>query len=282
MTAPGTELAEAEVATSGLEDVPAEVREFIPASVPAKAEEIEAEVADARTKAETIIVDDRESAEAALEFVKALKRQADSIEAESKSLRKPRKDAAEEIKRRYDGMKAPFDEVIAVVTEKVAAQKEKEDAEAAERQRIVEEEQARVEREAREKREAAEKAEREAEELAAEEEGPDAAAIAEQLAAEARADAERAAVTEKAIQSVPTGSRAAAPALKGFSTPKHWVAEVTDITLLPDFLPDGTPLKAVVMSALNAHMHAVRKATGKPPEMPGVEFKQTTGSSVRT
>jgi hypothetical protein len=73
-----------------------------------------------------------------------------------------------------------------------------------------------------------------------------------------------------------------AAALKGFSMPKRWVAEVTDITLLPDFLPDGTPLKEVVMSALTAHMHAVRKATGKPPEMPGAEFKQVAGSSVRT
>ena len=38
----------------------------------------------------------------------------------------------------------------------------------------------------------------------------------------------------------------------------------------------------VVMSALNAHMHAVIKATGKPPEMPGAEFRQTTGESVRS
>jgi hypothetical protein len=278
MTAPGTEVAEVDV----LEGIAPEVREFIPDTVPAKAVAAEAEVAEARAKAETIIVDDRASAEAALEFVKALKRQASAIEAESKSLRKPRKDAAEEIKRRYDAMRAPFDEVIAVVTKKVADQKQKEDHEAAERQRAVEAEQRRIEEEARVKREAAERAEREARELAEEEDTPDGAAIAEQLAAEARAEAESAAVVEDAIASVPAGSPAAAPALKGFSTPKRWVAEVTDITLLPDFLPDGTPLKAVVMSALNAHMHAVIKATGNPPEMAGAEFRQTSGSQVRS
>jgi hypothetical protein len=273
MTAPGTGVAEVE---------PIELVQLIPDSIPAKAEEVEAEVADARAKAETIVVDDQESAESALEFVKALTRQERAIEAESKSLRKPRKDAAEEIKARYDDMKAPFSAVIETVRGTIKAWKDEEDRKAAERQRAVEEEQRRIEEEARAKREAAERAEREAEELAAEEEGPDAAAIAEQLAAEARADAERAAVTEKAIQSVPTGSPAAAPALKGFSTTNRWVAEVTDITQLPDFLPDRTPLKQVVMSAMNAHMHAVIKATGKPPEMAGAEFKQASGSVVRT
>lgn len=273
MNAPGTDVAEVEVV---------ELVQLIPDSIPAKAEEVEAEVADARAKAETIIVDDQESAEAALEFVKALTRLEKQIESERVSLTKPRKDAAEEIKRRYDDMKAPVTAVKETARRKVDDWKAEEDRKAAERQRLVEEEQARVEREAREKREAAERAEREAEELAAEEEGPDAAAIAEQLKAEARAEAERAAVVEQAIRSVPAGSPAAAPALKGYSTPKRWVAEVTDITRLPDFLPDGTPLKQVVMSALSAHMHAVIKATGKPPEMAGAEFKQVSGSSVRT
>jgi hypothetical protein len=270
VNAPGTDLAEVEMV------------QLIPDSIPAKAEEVEAEVTRARAQAETIVVDDRESAESALEFVKALKRQAADIEAESKSLRKPRKDAAEEIKRRYDDMKAPFTEVIAVVTEKVRVQKQKEDDEAAERQRRAEEEQRRVEAEARKKREAAEQEEREARELAEEEETPDAAAIAEQMAAGARSNAESAAVVEKAIQSVPAGSSAAAPKLKGFSTPERWIAEVTDITKLPDFLPDGTPLKQVVMSALNAHMHATLKATGKPPEMPGAKFEQKAGLAVRS
>jgi hypothetical protein len=279
MTAPGTEVLEA---TPNGEVAEVELVELIPASIPAKAEEVVAEVAAARAKAETIVVDDRESAEAALEFVKALKRQTGAIETETKSLRKPRKDAAEEIKRRYDGMQAPFNEVIAVVTEKVRVQKEKEDAEAAERQRLVEEEQARIETEARQKREAAEREEREARELAEEEDTPDAAAITEQMAADAHANAERAAVVELAIQSVPAGSPAAAPALKGFSTPKRWVAEVSDITQLPYTLPDGTPLLQVIQSALTAHMHAVIKVTGQPPEMPGAEFKQVSGSSVRT
>jgi colicin import membrane protein len=280
MTAPGTDVAEVEA--PGMEDIPAEVREFMPENIPAKAEAVEAEVAAAREKAESIVVDDQESAEAALEFVKAMKRQADGIKAERVSLTKPRKDAAEEIKRRYDDMGAPFLEVVEVVKATIGEWKAERDRKAAERQRAVEAEQQRIETEARAKREAAEQAEQEARELAEEDESPDASAIAEQLAAEARAEAESAAVVEDAIRAVPAGSPASAPALKGFSTPKRWVAEVTDITLLPDFLPDGTPLKAVVMSALSAYMHAVIKATGRPPEMAGAKFEQTTGSSVRT
>lgn len=281
MTAPGTEVVEREVA-AGMEDIAPEVREFVPATIPAKAEEVEAKVARAREQAETIVVDDQQSAEAALEFVKSLTRLEKDLEAERKALTKPRKDAAELIKGRYDDMRAPVLAVIDTVKATIKVWKDEEDRKAAERQRAVEAEQARIEAEARAKREVAEREEREARELAEEDESPDAAAIAEQLASEARAEAESAAVVEQAIQSVPAGSPAAAPKLKGFSTPQRWVAEVTDITLLPDFLPDGTPLKQVVMSALNAHMHATLKATGKPPEMPGAEFKQVSGSQVRS
>jgi colicin import membrane protein len=273
MNAPGTDVAEVE---------PIELVQLIPDNIPARAAAVEEEVRLAREKAETIIVDDQESAEAALELAKEVARQRKVIKAERVSLTKPRKDAAEEIKRRYDDMDAPFLEVEDVVKGKLSVYQAEQKRLADERQRAVEAEQARIEAEARAKREAAEQAEREAKELAEEDESPDAAAIAEQLAAEARADAESAAVVEDAIHSLPAGSPAAAPALKGFSTPERWTATVTDITLLPDFLPDGTPLKAVVMSALNGYMHATRKATGKPPEMAGAEFKPVTGSSVRT
>lgn len=267
MNPPGTDVAEVEAP---------ELVQLIPDDIPAKAEAVEAEVAEARAKAETIVVDDQESAEAALKFVQALTRQEREIEAESKSLRKPRKDAAEEIKARYDDMKAPFTAVIDTVRTTIRAWKDEEDRKAAERQRIVEEEQARVEREAREKREAAERAEREAEELAEEEEGPDAAAIAEQLKAEARADAERAGVVEKAIQSVPAGSPAAAPALKGFSTPKRWQIKSIDASQLPAeyLMPD----EKAITEAMREGVREIKR----PPEIPGVVFEQVTGSSVRT
>jgi DNA repair exonuclease SbcCD ATPase subunit len=267
LTAPGTDVAEV---------VEVERVQLIPDWLPTKEESVEGEVAAFREQAETIIVDDQESAEAALEFVKALTKLEKDIEAGRVSLTKPRKDAAEEIKRRFDAMKAPVVAVKETALGKVSDWKAEEDRKAAERQRAVEAEQRRIEEEARAKREAAERAEREARELAEEEDSPDATAIAEQLASDARADVESAAIVEDAIASVPSGSPAAAPALKGFSRPRRWAIKSIDRAKLPAeyLIPDEKAIAEAMRDGVRENR--------RPPEIPGVEFHQVTGSAVRS
>jgi len=271
MTAPGAEVAEAP-----------ELVELIPASVEDRTAEFEREVAKAREMAEAIPVTDEEEARKALEFAQGLKRQAKEIEEERISLTKPRKDAAEEIKRRYDAVKAPFAEAEGVVLGKLGKFQRKREDEARERQRVEEEERRRIEEEARAKREAAEKAEREAAELAAEAADQGDTEAAAELEAEARRDAERAAVTEQAIQSLPAERPAAAPSLDGLATPKRWEPVLTDLAKVPTYLPDGTPLIEVRTGPLRAYMYAHLKEHGCPPEVPGFEFRQVTGTQVRT
>lgn len=257
-----------------------EANPFLPDDLPARATALEDEVKRAEELAEGIVVDSPESAEKARDALQAIKRQSDAIEAERKSLTKPRKDAAEEIKRVYDGLRKPFDTVGDVIKGTLSAYLKKVEEEARERQRLIDEERERVEREAREKREAAEQAEREAAELATEAEASeDDQAVAAELAAEAQREAERAAVTETAIQSLPADKPVEAPALAGFSQPKRLTAEVVDFALVPDHLPDGTPLKVVDMVALRKWALAQPKES--LPELPGCEFeRKATGTRV--
>jgi flagellar biosynthesis GTPase FlhF len=276
---------------TGTEVAPAEVQEFLPTDLDQLVGGGEEAVARARALAESIQVDDEESAEAATALLRTVIAERKAIEKKRVSLTKPRKDAAELIKGRFDEVIAPFKEVEDVLRGTVKTylddveRKRQEEQARLDRER---EERERLEREKREAEEAAarkaqadkEREAQEARELAAED--PELALLAEETAAEA-AEATTAA---EAISSLPdpTLPRAevAAPVKpEGAGTSEHWEFEVTDIGLLPDHLPDGTPLKAVLTAALRQYMHDTIKATGKPPEMPGVEFKKTSRLAVR-
>ncbi len=262
MNAPGTDVVEA----------PA-MAEFLPENLPTLEQAVEEKVAEARKLAESIEVTNEEEAKVAQKLAAEINRQRRAIEDERVGLTKPRKDAAEEIKRRYDAVKAPFDEADKIVRDKLAAWQAAEEEKARERQRKIDEERRRVEEEARKQREAAEKAGREAKEL--EVEDADDQAVADELAAEARRAAETAAVTETAILSLPPDAPPAAPTLAGFSQPKQLVAEVVDLAAVPDFLPDGTPLKLVDEVALRKWGRAQEKAKGGTlPELPGCKFER--------
>jgi len=256
--------------------------EFLPDNLPTLEQAVEEKVAEARKLAEEVQVTNAEEAAKARDLAVEINRQRKAIEAERVSLSKPRKDAAEEIKRRYDAVKAPFDEADRIVRDKLATWQAAEEKKARERQRKIDEERKRVEDEAREKREAAEKAEAEAAALAAESDDTDDQQVAEELAAEARRDAEAAGVTETAIQSLPPDAPAQAPALAGFSQLKKWQAEVVDFAAVPDRLPDGTPLKVVDETALRKWMYEQVKANGDvAPELPGCKFeKKAAGTRV--
>lgn len=256
--------------------------EFLPDNLPDLEESIEEKVAEARRLAESIEVTNEGEAKDAQKLAAEINRQRKAIEDERLSLSKPRKDAAEEIKRRYDAVKAPFNEADKIVRDKIKVWQDAEEEKARERQRKIDEERKRVEDEARAKREAAEKAEREAAELAAESDDVDDQAVADELAAEARREAETAAVTETAIQSLPPDKPAEAPALAGFSQPKRLVATVVDLASAPDYLPDGTPLKVVDEVALRKWGLAQEKANGgNLPELPGCKFeRKATGTRV--
>jgi hypothetical protein len=271
MTAPGTDVVEA----------PA-YAEFLPDNLPTLEQAVEEKVAEARKLAESIEVTNEEEAKKARDLAQEINRQKKAIEAERVSLSKPRKDAAEEVKRRYDAVKAPFEEADKIVRDKLKAWQDAEEEKARERKRKIDEERKRVEEEARAQREAAEEAEREAEDLASGSDDFDDQQVAEELAAEARREAEAAAVTETAIQSLPPDAPPAAPALEGFSTPKQLVAEVVDLAAVPDYLPDGTPLRLVDMTALRKWGLAQEKANGGVlPELPGCKFeRKATGTRV--
>jgi hypothetical protein len=279
MTAPGTDVTEA---TTTELVVPAEFAEFVPDDLPHSTEAIEVWVQRAREQAEALEIETEEDAQKAVDLTKEFKREIDRFEQERLDLTKPRKDAAEFIKAQFDKAKAPFEEHNAVVVKEIDNWRAAKKREAEERQRKAEEERQRVEAEARRKREAAEKAEREAEQMRREEKNTEDAKAAEELAAEARRDAERAQVTEQAIQSLPPDAPVSAPTLSGLSDRTKREAFVIDRSLLPDTLPDGTPLVVVDMVALRRWMNQQWSATGNPPSLPGAEFKRVPdGSSVR-
>jgi hypothetical protein len=262
-----------------------EMADFLPASLPERSGEVAAEVAAAREQVESIEITNEEGARVALAFSQEINRRMKAIEAERVSLTKPRRDAAAEIKRVYDEMKAPYSEADAVIRGKISTWQKGEEEKAAEAQRLIDEERERVEAKARADREAAERAAKEAADLAAEANDEEDAAAAAELQAEAQRDAERAGVTEQAIGSLPAQAPVAAAKLSGFSRPKVLVAKVVDFDLLPDTLPDGTPLKVVDMVALRQWGLDQSKASGgEVPELPGAKFtREETGSGrVRT
>jgi hypothetical protein len=281
--------------STDLTKAPPKMEDFLPENLPDREREVEAEVAEAKAKAEVIQVTNEAEARVALEFLKEVKRGADAIEAERVSLTKPRKDAAEEIKRRYDVTRAPFLAVEQEARSKLdtfTAEQERIQREAEEKARREAEERERIAREERSRQEAAateaaQKAKENAEaarELV-EEDGSEEAA---ELAAEEQIRAHEARVAESAIQGLPEPSMPvpvvpSAPKLDGFTKPKRWVATVVDFDALPDKLPDGTPLKVVDESALRRWMLAqVKENGGVAPGLPGAEFKQVETTAVRT
>jgi hypothetical protein len=281
--------------TTDLTKAPPTMEDFLPANLPDRERELEAEVSDAKAKAEAIQVTNEDEARVALEASKEINRRLKAIEVESKELRSPRRQAADEIKRRFDALAAPFKAADAEIRDKLGTFKAEQDRkqreaeekarrETEERERIAREERLRQEAEAAERARKAEEDAQAARELVEEEASEDAA----ELAAEAQVKAHEARVAESAIQGLPEPSMPvqavpAAPKLDGFSTPKHWVATVIDFDALPDMLPDGTPLKVVDETALRKWMYAQVKANGGvAPELPGAEFKQETRTAVRT
>lgn len=279
MTAPSTDVAEA---TSTELVVPSEFAEFVPDGLPRTLEPIEVWVERARETVAGLTIETEEDAQEAAKLLKSYAAEVKRFEEERVKLTKPRKDAAEFIKAKFDEAKAPFQKADADLRARLADWREAEAERRREAQRLVEEERRRVEAEARAKREAAEQAAEEAAALAAEEDGED-AEVAAELAAEAEREAQQAGVTEQAIQSLPAQAPVAAPKLDGFSQREQWEPEVVNFAALPDTLPDGTPLKVVDMPALRRWMHAQLKVNGGiAPELPGAKFeKRPAGTAVR-
>ncbi|HSC20271.1 MAG TPA: hypothetical protein VLC07_00920 [Solirubrobacterales bacterium] len=264
--------------------IPEEFAEFVPDGLPTTVEKVEVWVARAKETVAAIEINSEEEAKRANELLKTYAREAKRFEDERVDLTKPRKDAAEFIKAHFDRASAPFLEAKADLKARLKAWQDAEAEKRREAQRRIEEERRRVEEEARTAREAAEQAAVEAAGMAAEAEGEEDAAVAAELAAEARRDAERAGVTEQAIQAVPAQAPVSAPKLDGFVNREQWEAEVVDFAALPDTLPDGTPLKVVDTSALRTWMYAQLKANGGvAPELSGAKFeKRPAGTSVRS
>src|SRR5689334_18233564 len=102
-----------------LDQLPAEVRQFVPDDLPRSTEAIEVWVARAREQAEAIEINSDEDEEVAAKLVKTYAREMKRFEDERVALTKPRKDAAEYIKRHYDAAKAPFEEADAILREKL-------------------------------------------------------------------------------------------------------------------------------------------------------------------
>lgn len=271
-----------------------EMADFLPDNLPEIEHDVEQKAAEAAEKARAIQVTNQEEAEVALEVSKVINRRIKAIEAESKRLRSPRRQAADEIKNRFDVLQVPFKAADAEIREKLAAYKAERDRkqrkeeerlerERRERERLAQEAREKEEAAARERQRKAEEARREAEALAAED--PELV----ELVDETRAEADEAQVAADAIAGLPDVSipkQAPAPTAKldGFSTRHEWQADVVDFEALPDTLPDGTPLKVVDTAALRKWMFAqIKENGGVAPDLPGAKFeRRPAGTSVRT
>lgn len=271
--------------------------ELVPVDFDAKAEEVSRQVAEAEAQAEAIQVHDEASATLATEATRQIQRRRKAAEAERKELVGPLNATVKKINERFKADGAAFEAADKIIRRKLQAYTDEQErirqeeerrlaAEREERERKVREERERQEAEARAKREQAEKEQREAEEEAAKAQDAADKEVAAKLAEEARQAAAEAQTAEAAIASLPevklpTAQVPAAAKPEGLATSKRWVAEVEDITKLPDFLPDGTPLKAVLTAALTRHMFDTIKATGHPPVMAGAKFEQKSSLAVR-
>jgi len=275
--------------TAGAELVPVDTQDAVT--------DVERQVAEARAQAEAIEVRDEASAALATGVLREIKARRKAAEEKRRELVDPLNKTVKTINADFKAAMAPFDEADTIVRSKVQnwtdeqerirrEEEERLERERQEREQKVREERERQEAEARAKAEQAAKEQREAEEEARKAKDEADRETAEKLAQEAREKAQEAQTAESAIASLPDVQlpKAVVESAKkpeGISTPKRWVAEVADITQLPDFLPNGTPLKVVVAAALTRYMHDTLKETGGPPEMAGAEFKQVSTLAVR-
>lgn len=270
--------------TAGTDLVPVE-------GVDAAVDLVAQQVAEAEARADALQVSNDAEASVAGEILRDIQRRRKAAKAEHKGLVGPLWETKKRIDQKFKNAMAPFDAADAKIREKLGTYQ-------AEQERIRQEEEARLEaerqererkaREDRERQEAEERAKREQAEKEAREAGEEAKAAqdeadreaAERLAEEARQKAEEAKTAEAAIASLPepTLPRAvvpAAPRLDGITQPKRWVAEVVDASQVP------RAWLVVDEVALRKHMHETLKVTGGPPVVPGVEFRQVTGTAVR-
>lgn len=248
-------------------------------------------VAHYKAEAEAVEVRTIEEAQNATQIVTNLTAELKRMEGERVELVKPLKDYTKGIDEKYKLNKAPLEVATKTLKDKIIAFNEEQERERRAEQRRLDEAREKREAEIRKRREAeeaearakqekAEKERREAEELAAED--PEMA----ELADEAR-DAAREAKTHADVVSslpepaIPMATLAPAPKVSGAAPTKRWDFEVTDLVAVPDYLPNGTPLKEILTGALRTYMHAHIKEHGVPPEMHGVEFKQVSGLAVR-
>lgn len=271
--------------------------ELVPVDTSAAVTDVERQVAEARAQAEAITVHDEASAALATGVLREIKARRKAAEEKRRELVDPLNKTVKTINADFKVAMAPFDEADKIVRGKVQdwteeqerirrGEEERLEGERQEREQKAREERERQEAEARAKAEQAAKEQREAEEEARRAKDEADRETAEKLAEEARQKAQEAQTAESAIASLPDVQLPKAVVESprkpdGISVPKRWVAEVTDIAQLPHFLPNGTPLKAVISAALTRHMHDTLKETGKPPVLPGAEFKQVSTLAVR-
>lgn len=253
--------------------IPAEFAEFVPDDLPRSTDAVEVWVQRARETVEAIEIKTEEDAKKAVQLLATYRREDKRFEDERVDLTKPRRNAADFIKKQFDKARAPFVEAATVLDQSIAKWEQEEAARRAEAQRLIDQARRAAEAKARTEREAAEKAAQEAADLAAESDDEEDAAVAAELQAEAERDAERAGGTERAILSVPPDPPPAPPKLAGLSRPQTLVVEVVDPDAVPDYLPDGTPLKVVDTVALRRWALDQSKANdGELPTLPGARI----------
>jgi|GEM_PF-2220772 len=258
----------------------------------AKIAAAEEAVKQAEAWAEEVQVTNAGEATQATQILTTLAANLKQLEGERTEAVKPLNDYVKGVNEKFKRSKAPLETAAKKLKAKVIEfnaaeedrrreEQERLDAERREAERIIEERRredaAKLEAEAAAKRAEAE----EAIELAAEDSEME--DLADEACSEARAAEARAAtIANLPAPALPARQAPGIPKPHGAVPTKRWEAEVTDIRQLPDFLPDGTPLKEVVMSALRRHMFDTLEETGEPPEMPGAKFAQKAGLTVRT
>jgi hypothetical protein len=250
------------------------------AKIAAAAEAVE----QAEAWAGSVVVTNAGEAQQANEILGSLAGSIKQLEGERTESVKPLNDYVKGVNEKFKRSKAPLEAAAKTIKSKLidfnSAEEERRreeqarlDAEREEAEKIIaerrEKEAAALQAEAEAKRKEAE----DAVELAAEDDE------FEEVADEARADARAAEARAATIANLPAPSlpaRQAAPVATPSGAAKRWDFEVTDIRQVPDFLPDGTPLKALISGAMRTYMHDVIRETGEPPVMPGMKFEQKT------
>jgi len=252
---------------------------------------VQQRVAEFTAQAQAVEIRNAAEANAATEILSRFAKQKKDAAAERKELVGPLNAHVKLINAKFKDAIAPLDAADQIVRSKVGTytaeqervRREEEaqlERERQERERKAREERERQEAEARAKREAAEKEAREAEELAKAEASAEMEALAEEAAQKlAEAQTAEAAVEALPEPELPKAVVPVAPALKSESgaiaTRKVWKATILDNAAVPE------RFKVVDEVAIKQHMRDTLKATGKPPQVPGVKFEQVGELAVR-